>query len=96
MVDFNTLSATLPQPFHLSVPLLKYWDGQPVLYVCRRRSKSPVEAEGVYWSVGFEIVDEDAIADLEKRGGSVHSLNVDKQESEGEASKKGDVSDDID
>lgn len=72
--DFNTLSATLPQPFHLSVPLLKYWEGSPVTYVCRRRSSSPVSPEGVYWSVGFEIIDETARADLEKRGGKVLEL----------------------
>lgn len=74
--DFNTLSATLPQPFHLSVPLLKYWEGSPVTYVCRRRSSSPVSPQGVYWSVGFEIIDEQAIADLEKRGGKVLPLNA--------------------
>lgn len=94
MVDFKTLSATLPQPFHLSVPLLKYWDGQPVLYVCRRRSKSPVTSKGVYWSVAFEIVDEDAIADLEKRGGSVYELNP-KGATGAEGSGK-DNSDDVD
>jgi len=74
MLDFNTLSATLPPPFHLSVPLLKYWEGSPVTYVCRRRSSSPVSPDGVYWSVGFEIIDEDARADLVKRGGKVLEL----------------------
>ncbi len=67
--DFNTLSATIPPPFHLSVPLLKYWDGQPVTYVCRKRSQHPVSKEGIYWSVAFEIVDEDAKRSLESRGG---------------------------
>jgi len=74
--DFNTLSATLPRPFYLSVPLLKYWDGQPVTYVCRRRvpeGANPVTAEGVYWAVAFEIIDEDAKAALEAKGGSVKS-----------------------
>jgi hypothetical protein len=68
--DFNTLSATLPQPFHLSIPLLKYWDGQPVTYVCQKRApkgQSPVGAQ-VYWSVAFEIVDEEAKRELAKKG----------------------------
>ncbi|KAL7423607.1 hypothetical protein Q5752_001188 [Cryptotrichosporon argae] len=72
LLDFNTLSATLPQPFHLSVPLLKYWDGQPVTYVCQRRhaaGQSPVGKDGVFWSVAFEIVDEDARRELERKGG---------------------------
>jgi hypothetical protein len=72
--DFNTLSATLPQPFHLSIPLLKYWDGQPVTYVCQRRHKhgeEVVSPERTFWSIAFEIIDEEAKKDLEKRGGSV-------------------------
>ena len=58
----------------MSVPLLKYWDGQPVTYVCRKRSDQPVSGDGVFWSVGFEIVDEDATKDLKDRGGEVHAL----------------------
>jgi hypothetical protein len=60
----------------MSFPLLKYWDGQAVTYVCRRRvpaAESPVKAEGVYWAVAFEIIDEDARSQLEKRGGKVQS-----------------------
>jgi hypothetical protein len=90
MSDFNTLSATLPPPFHLSVPLLKYWDGQPVTYVCRKKSSSPVGAEGVYWSVGFEIVDEEAKAALEKRGGKVTELTAQTKEDK-EPAKSDDV-----
>lgn len=72
--DFNTLSVTLPRPFALSINLLKYWDGQPVTYVCRRRvppGEDPVSPDGVYWAVAFEIVDEEAKAELAKRGGKV-------------------------
>lgn len=66
----------LPRPFAIQIPLLKYWDGQPVTYVCRRRvaeGESPVTSDGIYWAVAFEIVDEDAKAALAKRGGSVKS-----------------------
>jgi hypothetical protein len=56
--DFNTLSVSLPPPFTLHIPLLKYWDGQPVAYVCRSR-----DASTVFWSVAFQIVDADAEAD---------------------------------
>jgi hypothetical protein len=70
---------TLPNPFPLSISLLNYWDGQPVTYVCRRRvapGENPVKSEGMYWSVAFEIVDEDAKAALEKKGKSVLALEV--------------------
>ncbi|WVR06751.1 hypothetical protein IAU60_003786 [Kwoniella sp. DSM 27419] len=72
LLDFNTLSATLPPPFSLSIPLLKYWDGQPVTYSCQSKPASgntvgaPAE---VYFSVAFEIVDEEARKALEKKGG---------------------------
>ena len=100
--DFNTLSATLPPPFHLSFPLIKYWDGQPVTYVCRRRSKNPVDAEGVFWSVAFEIVDREATEQLKERGGAVVHLGEGGGASDGEKGEKvvgnaeGDTSDDLD
>lgn len=79
IADFNTLSVQLPRPFTLSFPLLKYWDGQPVTYVCRKRTapgESPVSADGVYWSVAFEIIDEEATAELEKKGKKARRLSV--------------------
>lgn len=71
ILDFNTLSVQLPKPFSVSFNLLKYWDGQPVTYVCRRKSEDPLDPEGMYWSVAFEIVDEDARKELEKKGKTV-------------------------
>ena len=62
----------------MQIPLLQYWDGQPVVYVCRKRpetGKSPVGKEGMFFSVGIEIVDEDVISDLESRGGEVLDLH---------------------
>lgn len=103
--DFNTLSATLPQPFHLSIPLLKYWNGLPVTYVCRRRQvegQSPVSPEGVYWTVGFEIIDEDAKKALEERGGKVLPLGQSAGDKPVEvktpapAETKEEISDDVD
>ena len=73
--DFNTLSARLPPPFNLTFPLLQYWDGQPVTYVCKRRAdteQGKAQDEGtVYFAVAFEIVDEEAIEGLKGKGGSV-------------------------
>lgn len=71
--DFNTLSLSLPAGFNMTFPLLKYWDGQPVTYVCQRRgtatsASGPADGK-VFWSVAFEIVDEEAKRELEKRGG---------------------------
>ena len=94
MSDFNTLSATLPQPFYLSINLLKYWDGQPVQYICRRASKDPVSSEGVYWTVAFEIVDEDAKKELEKKGGQVDEKEVESATSKDEGATK--ISADVD
>ncbi|WVW84290.1 hypothetical protein I302_106321 [Kwoniella bestiolae CBS 10118] len=75
LLDFNTLSATLPKPFTLQIPLLKYWDGQPVTYICQDKPPagvSPVGGENrVRWSVAFEIVDEGAREELKRKGGEV-------------------------
>ena len=105
-VDFNTLSAQLPSPFNLHIPLLKYWDGQPVTYVCRRRvpkGQSPVAPDGVFFSVAFEIVDEDAKRDLEKRGGASSGTKDEgsqgkKEEEHGDGGKgeTEEMSDDVD
>ncbi|WVQ80117.1 hypothetical protein IAT38_002218 [Cryptococcus sp. DSM 104549] len=93
LLDFNTLSASLPPPFSLHIPLLKYWDGQPVTYVCQRRpaaggKASPV-GEEVFWSVAFEIVDEEAKAALEKRGGAVAGKTEREEEEESQGGEKG-------
>ena len=102
VTDFNTLSITLPSPFNLSIPLTKYWDGQPVTYVCRKRPKKgqdPADPEGVYFSIGFEIIDEDMKAELEKRGGAVTKLGGSGSTTPGEthAPEEGaETSDDVD
>ncbi|ODN97946.1 hypothetical protein I350_07583 [Cryptococcus amylolentus CBS 6273] len=97
--DFNTLSATLPPPFKASFPLLKYWDGQPVTYACQRRAKdgeSPVGQE-VFWSVAFEIVDEDAKRELEKKHGGKGGEKGKKGEKESVDESAGDSqADDVD
>ncbi len=66
--DFNTLSVSLPPPFALHIPLTKYWDGQPVTYVCKSRKTGEV-----YWSVAFQIVDtgEGSTDDKAAAGGQV-------------------------
>ncbi|XAO27376.1 hypothetical protein I312_106229 [Cryptococcus bacillisporus CA1280] len=111
LLDFNTLSATLPPPFNVQFPLIKYWDGQPVTYVCQRKApkgQSPV-GQDVFWSVAFEIVDDDLKKELEKRGGkgAAGEEGAKNEEQEGErketAKGKGNgndkdekVSDDVD
>ncbi|WVF71111.1 hypothetical protein IAT40_005908 [Kwoniella sp. CBS 6097] len=89
LLDFNTLSAQLPPPFSLSIPLLKYWDGQPVTYVCQDRppaGQSPVGTNSpVHFSVAFEIVDEEAKRALEAKGGAVHSSGPGPESKKGES-----------
>jgi hypothetical protein len=56
-----------------------------VTYVCRRRTtkgQSPVSEDGVYFSIGFEIVDEDARRELGKKGGGVAGFEEDGGESQ--------------
>ena len=94
--DFNTLSARLPPPFNLTVPLLQYWDGQPVTYVCKRRANTDGEGDEkeeqdqgtVYFAVAFEIVDEQAIEDLKSKGKDVVASD---EEGEGAEADAGDV-----
>jgi len=69
-IDFNDLSLSLPGGYSLSFDLLKYWDGQPATYVCSKRGPNGLPGGQAYWSVAFEIVDEDARKALEKRGGA--------------------------
>ncbi|WWC69869.1 uncharacterized protein I206_103812 [Kwoniella pini CBS 10737] len=102
LLDFNTLSATLPSPFSLQIPLLKYWDGQPVTYVCQEKpskDESPVGGKNkVYWSIAFEIVDEDVKAQLIKKGGQVlsHTDNEESNKSSNGNDKQEDINDDVD
>lgn len=73
-------------------------------YVCRRRApqgQSPVTPDGVYWAVAFEIVDDEAKAALEARGGSVktHGVTEDKTGTDKQAAKEDKpvkISDDLD
>lgn len=90
--DFNTLSARLPPPFSLTFPLLQYWDGQPVTYVCKRRANTEEGEEQdqgtVYFAVAFEIVDEEAIEGLKSKGGDVQGGNGTGAEEVGKGQEK--------
>lgn len=59
----------------MSFPLLSYWDGQPVTYVCKRKAKEgEPETEGTfYFAIAFEIIDSDAKKKLEEKKGSSSS-----------------------
>ncbi|ORX35601.1 hypothetical protein BD324DRAFT_630814 [Kockovaella imperatae] len=115
LVDFSKLSLNLPHPISMQIPLLQYWDGQPVIYVCRKRTpsgKSPVSSEGMLFSISFEIVDEEAIENLEAKGGSVLAVKdigkqatgkkddeddkEEEEEEEGEFHDAEGISDDVD
>lgn len=54
-----TLSLQIPGG--ISFDLAKYWDGQPVRFVCceRRRPDSPEPWGRIFWCVTIEMVDED-------------------------------------
>ncbi len=94
--DFNTLSLSLPAQFNMSFPLLKYWDGQPVTYSCQRRGADGKLPGGkVFWQVAFEIVDEEAKKELEKRGGKVEEGATNGGAADTKSTQE-DTSDDVD
>lgn len=71
--------------------MVKYWDGQPVTYVCQRKApkgQSPV-GQDVFWSVAFEIVDEDLKNELEKRAGKGAAAEEGKKDEKEEEQEKG-------
>ena len=87
--DFNTLSLSLPPPFSLQIPLTKYWDGQPVTYVCQKRG---TPGENVFFAIGFEIIDEELKKALKARtGGGDSSSDEAEEEADGEEASDSDV-----
>ncbi|GAA99506.1 uncharacterized protein L969DRAFT_16813 [Mixia osmundae IAM 14324] len=54
-IDFNTLSVHLPG---FSISLAKYWDGQPVRYVCQTE-----DGKRTFFVVVFDIIDESILAE---------------------------------
>ncbi|KDN41693.1 DUF1769-domain-containing protein [Tilletiaria anomala UBC 951] len=54
-IDFNTLRLELPYTGGMGFDLKKYWDGQPVRYVCKDKSDGTV-----FFFIQFKIVDMDA------------------------------------
>lgn len=77
--DFNTLSLSLPPPFSLQVSLTKYWDGQPVTYVCQKRG---TPGQNVFFAIAFKIIDEDLKKALKSRTGAGDSTS-DEAEDDG-------------
>lgn len=57
VIDFNTLGLKLP--IGVSFSLAKYWNGEPVVFECRRRSNKKA-----FFYVTFTIAEEaDTVAD---------------------------------
>jgi methyl coenzyme M reductase gamma subunit len=82
--------------------LTKYWDGQPVTYVCQKRG---TPGNDVMFAVGFEIVDEElkkALGDKGKGKGFKETEspaeNLDQKANEKVEDKKEkvEISDDLD
>ncbi|SPO28440.1 uncharacterized protein UTRI_04837 [Ustilago trichophora] len=51
-IDFNDLTLHIPFSGGLKFDLKKYWDGQPVRYICKDRKKGTV-----FFVIQFDIVD---------------------------------------
>jgi hypothetical protein len=72
--------------------LTKYWDGQPVTYVCQKRG---TPGKDVMFAIGFEIVDEElkkALGDKGVKTGAVEQSDSIPQSKE----DKQEISDDVD
>jgi len=55
-IDFNTLSVNFGARLQFS--LAKYWDGQPVRYICRTRDGSKI-----FFCIDFTLVDAEGLSD---------------------------------
>jgi Protein of unknown function (DUF1769) len=55
-LEFNP-SLALCLPGGVSFDLMKYWDGQPVRFVCCERKRSEAVEGRVFWCVAIEIVE---------------------------------------
>jgi len=53
-------------PAGISFDLKKYWDGQPVRFVCCERHPDGFQEAKSFWCVVFEIIDEDDDLGLEE------------------------------
>jgi hypothetical protein len=78
--------------------LTKYWDGQPVTYVCQKRG---TPGENVMFSVGFEIVDEElkrALGDKGKGKGfkATEETEENLDQKTDDKKEKVEISDDLD
>lgn len=73
-LDFSEDSIVLRLPCGIAIDLLRYWDGQPIRFVCAERNKGP-SADRTPWGriffcIVMEKVDDDR---LEKPDISYHS-----------------------
>ena len=56
-LQFRHEGVTLRLPGGLSIDLMKYWDGQPVRFVCCERRSDGTRGPGrSFWCVQFEVV----------------------------------------
>lgn len=69
--------------------MTKYWDGQPVTYVCQKRG---APGENVLFAIAFEIVDEELKKALKSRTGEDDDSEEEDEDLDGEEV----VSDDVD
>ncbi|KAI0346419.1 DUF1769-domain-containing protein [Trametopsis cervina] len=70
-LEFGEDSIILRLPGGISIDLLRYWDGQPVRFVCAERAKPGENADGTPWGriffcVAIEKVPEDSPEKIEQ------------------------------
>jgi len=75
-LSFNQ-GLALSLPIGMSFDLMKYWDGRPIWYVCCERNKDGKGPGEPFWSVGFEIVEDEDEGDEEDAEGEDDQEYVD-------------------
>lgn len=72
-LEFGRDSIVLRLPCGLSIDLLRYWDGQPVRFVCAERAKPGEKHDGTPWGrIFFCVVIEKVSDDVEKVASPLH------------------------
>ena len=63
-LSFSSTGITLTLPAGMSIDMMRYWDGQPVYFVCASRASDNKRDDDhplgkIFWCIAIEVLDED-------------------------------------
>jgi hypothetical protein len=81
-LSFSSSGVTLTLPAGMSIDMMKYWDGQPVYFVCAARGLAEKKDGGhplakVFWCVAIEVLEDDGETAKEDSRETAQELNED-------------------